>query len=95
MRPGLQRRTWRTFDRRETAHIRARLEAGERATCPRCGTLLEAKPTTRMRAVLPGGARGHDLDCRECRRFFPDVWHTHRSLYHLRIRRIAAAVLNA
>jgi hypothetical protein len=41
---------------------------------------------------LPLDARGYDLDCRECRRFFCVVRHTARSLRLVRMRRLVAAV---
>ena len=51
--------------------------------------------TTRLAAILPSGARGTDLECRQCRRFHPHIRHTRHSLYVLRIQRLAAAVLRA
>ncbi|MFW6080082.1 MAG: hypothetical protein ACODAE_10700 [Gemmatimonadota bacterium] len=96
MRARLNRRTWRSFGRREARWIEARLTAGAGVLrCPRCGGCLEARPTTRLRATLPVGADGYDLDCRDCRRFHPRIRHSPRSLYHDRIRRFAAAVRNA
>lgn len=95
MKRGLQRRTWRTFGSRDGGRIAARIDAGAHARCPSCGVFLEAQPSTRLRSVLPPGVSGYDLDCRECRRFLPRVRHTERSLYYLRVRRMAAAIRNA
>lgn len=92
MRPRLSRRTWTRFGWRDRSVIEARLDAGPTATCPRCGGPLEARPGTRLSAVLPGGVAGYDLDCRGCRHFHPRLFHSHRSLYLLRMRRLAAAV---
>lgn len=95
MRARLNRRTWRSFARREGRWIEARLAAGADVRCPRCSGWLEATPATRLRATLPAGADGYDLDCRDCRRFHPRILYSPRSLYHDRIRRLAAAVRNA
>lgn len=61
--------------------------------CPRCGGMLEARPTTRLSAVMPGRIHGYDLDCRGCRKFHPRVTHSERSLHLLRLRHLAGAVL--
>lgn len=88
----LPRWTWRTFERREGRTIDRQLREAAFPCCPCCGSLLEARPTTRLRRVLPLGATGYDLDCRECRRFWCVVRHTARSLRLLRMRRLVAAV---
>lgn len=95
MGPRAQRRTWRSFGRREARVVRAQLATDRDARCPRCSTPLEARPSTRLKAVLPDGADGYDLDCRQCRQFFPRVRHTDRSLYLLRMQRLAAAIRRA
>ena len=84
---------WRSFDGRDRAAVRAQLKQAEYAACPRCGDCLEARPETRLAALLPSGASGHDLECRRCRRFYARVTLTERSRYHLRIRRLARAVM--
>jgi hypothetical protein len=94
MKPN-HRRAWRAFDSRDRAAIAAQLEQHRRAQCPRCAAHLEAQPSTRLAAVLPRGARGYDLDCRGCRRFHARVTLSQRSLYNLRIRRLALAVMRA
>lgn len=95
MRSGMRSRTWRRFSLRDRNAIRARLLNGQNPGCPQCGGPLEAQPTTRLAAVLPPGASGYDLECRTCRRFHPTIRHTPESLYFLRLRRLAAAVLRA
>ena len=95
MRTTRARKAWRAFDPRDRAAIAAQLDASGDAECPRCGNRLEAQPGTRFAAVLPRGARGIDLDCRSCRRFHARVALSERSLYHLRIRRLAHAILRA
>lgn len=92
MRARLKRRTWRSFGRWDGNAIAAQLAVGRCVRCPRCGTLLEVRSRTRLRIALPTGADGYDLECRGCRRFYPRIRHTPRSLYYLRIRRLAAAV---
>jgi hypothetical protein len=84
--------TWRAFERRHGRWIEAQLRRGEPPCCPLCGALLEARPTTRFAHCLVLDAKGYDLDCRECRRFWCVVRHTPRSLRLLRMRRLAAAV---
>lgn len=88
-------RTWRRFPRPEREIIELQLVHRGQARCPSCGAALLERPNTRLSAVLPCGARGLDLDCRGCRRFYPRVQHTARSLYVLRLQRLAAAVLRA
>ena len=92
-----RRRTssWRQFNQRDRGAIESQLAHGSGACCPCGGGPLEARPGTRLAAVLPGGVRGTDLDCRACRRFHPRIRHTPHSLYMLRLRRLAAAVLRA
>jgi len=88
-------RTWRRFPRPDRLHIEAQLATLGEARCPACGGTLVERPNTRLAVILPGGARGLDLDCRGCRRFHARVRHTPRSLYLLRLQRLAAAVLRA
>lgn len=88
-------RAWRSFTGRYRDEITFRLERGDAVTCPHCGALLEAQPATRLAAVLPRGARGHDLVCRPCRRFHAVVRHTPQSLARLRMQRFVAAILRA
>ncbi len=88
-------RTWRRFGRPDRERIEQQLATLGEARCPCCGGALVERPNTRLAAVLPGGARGLDLDCRGCRRFHARVQHTARSLYLLRLHRLAAAVLRA
>ncbi|MFO7259916.1 MAG: hypothetical protein DIU52_002090 [bacterium] len=95
MRPRVGATAWRSFDRRDQRAIRARLAAGAPLRCPRCAGLLEARPTSRLLAVLPSGARGYDLDCRSCHQFLPLIEHTPQSLRLLRLRRLVAAVRRA
>ncbi len=88
-------RTWRRFGRLDRVRIEEQLATGRLARCPCCGGVLVERRSTRLAAILPRGARGLDLDCRGCRRFHARVQHTPRSLYLLRIQRLAAAVLRA
>ena len=88
-------RGWRRFRPPERERIERQLALRGEARCPRCGGVLVERPNTRLAAVLPTGARGLDLDCRGCRRFHARVRHTPRSLYLLRLQRLAAAVLRA
>ncbi len=88
-------RTWRRFGRLDRVRIEEQLVAYGEARCPCCGGVLAERPNTRLAVILPGGARGSDLDCRACRRFHARVQHTARSLYLLRLQRLAAAVLRA
>lgn len=85
-------RAWRVFSRRDGSSIGADLRDRRAAACPLCGHLLEARRGTRCSAALPLGARGYDLDCRDCRRFWLVVQHTPRSIRILRMRRFIAAV---
>lgn len=88
-------RAWRVFDQRDRLALRAQIDTGHQPFCPRCAAPLEAQPDSRLRAVLPPGARGYDLDCRRCRRFHARVTLSEESLYYLRIRRLARAILRA
>ena len=88
-------RTWRRFGPLERARIERQLALQGEARCPYCGGALLERTNTRLAAVLPTGAGGLDLDCRGCRRFHALVQHTPRSLYLLRLQRLAAAVLRA
>jgi hypothetical protein len=95
MRAPVGQRAWRAFRPYERRVIEQQLAASEEAACPRCDQLLEARPGTRLAAVLPPGVIGIDLDCRRCRRFFARVRHSPASVRSLRLRRFAAAVLRA
>lgn len=95
MRPRMRCRTWARFGSRDRLAIEEQLTRGPDPTCPRCGAPLEAQPTTRLAAVLPGDVTGFDLDCRPCRQFYSRVFHSPNSLRLLRLRRLAAAVLRA
>lgn len=88
-------RTWKAFVREERTGIERAVAAGHRPGCPRCGAPLAARPGTRLAPTLPTDARGHDLECRSCRRFHARVLDTPRSLYVRRLRWLAAAVLRA
>jgi hypothetical protein len=92
MRPRLYSRTWTRFGRRDRSVIEAQLAQGAASLCPRCAAPLEARPITRLTAVLPGDIEGIDLDCRGCHQFHPRLSHTPHSRYLLRLRRLAAAV---
>jgi hypothetical protein len=85
-------RTWRLFGERERHTIQRALQGGAPPCCPSCGVLLEARAQSRHAQRLPLGARGYDLDCRPCRRFWCVVRHNERSLRLLRMRRFVAAV---
>ncbi|MBI4545595.1 MAG: hypothetical protein HY703_10390 [Gemmatimonadetes bacterium] len=95
MQRSAKARAWRCFDSRESQAIQTQLGSRGTAVCPRCAGFLEARPTTRMRLVLPHGTAGFDVDCRACRRFYAHVCHTPRSRYLLRMKRLAAAILRA
>ncbi len=88
-------RTWRRFGRLDRQRIEEQLATRGDARCPCCGGVLVERRSTRLAVILPGGARGLDLDCRACRRFHARVQHTARSLYLVRLQRLAAAVLRA
>lgn len=88
-------RTWRRFGRQARERIELELAIRGEAHCPGCSGALAERPSTRLAAVLPSGARGLDLECRPCRRFHARVQHTPSSLYVLRLQRLAAAVLRA
>jgi hypothetical protein len=83
---------WRSFDRRDGREIQRALRAGGPIACPCCDGFLETRPSTRFRECLVLDARGFDLDCRACRRFWCVVRHTPRSLRLIRMRRLVAAV---
>jgi hypothetical protein len=85
-------RAWRVFAARDGRCIELQLQQGESPCCPRCGGVLEARPSSRLRRDLPLGASAHDLDCRGCRRFWSMVRHTERSLRIVRMRRFVAAL---
>jgi hypothetical protein len=88
-------RAWRGFAVRDGREIERQIRAGAPPCCPCCGYVLEAKPTSRLAGQLVLDARGFDLDCRDCRRFWCLVVHTPRSIRLLRMRRLAAAVRGA
>jgi uncharacterized protein with PIN domain len=92
MRPRLHSRTWTRFGRRDRSVIEAQLRRGPGSLCPRCNAPLEARPHTRLSAVLPGGVEGFDLDCRDCHQFYSRLQHTPRSRYLLRLQRLASAI---
>lgn len=75
--------------------IEDQIACGREPRCPRCGAVLEARPTTRLSILLPASIRGYDLDCRGCRKFHPRVTHTERSLHVVRLRHLAGVVLRA
>jgi hypothetical protein len=83
---------WRSFCRGDGKHIEGQLRAKHSPCCPMCGSMLEARPTTRVRSSLVLDAVGYDLDCRDCRRFWCVVQHTARSIRLIRMRRLVAAV---
>lgn len=81
--------TWRPFSARDTRLIEARLTAPDGSRCPRCGDILEARTLTRAAAA-------HELECRECKRYYSRVVQTTpESMYLLRIQRLATAILRA
>ena len=86
---------WRTYPPRERKMIEAHLQDPDGGCCPRCGAVLEARPTSRVLAVYPAGVTGIDLECRVCRRFHPRVQHIPESLYYARIQKLASAILRA
>lgn len=90
--PRKQTRAWRAFPSRDGRAILLQVMDGAAPRCPWCARLLEARPDTRLAAALVLDARGYDLDCRGCRRFWAVVLHTPRSIRLLRMRRLAAAV---
>lgn len=92
MRPRPRCRTWTRFGWRDRSAIEAQIARGPGGWCPRCAQPLEARPTTRLAAILPGNVQGFDLDCRACHQFHPHLVHTPRSLYLLRLERLASAV---
>ena len=95
MRAKALTQAWRTYPPRERKMIEARLQEPDGCCCPRCGAMLEARPTSRMLAVYPAGVSGIDLECRQCRRFHPRVQHTPESLYYTRIQRLASSILRS
>ena len=95
MRAKALAQAWRTYPPREKKLIEAHLQEPDGCCCPRCGSVLEARPQSRMLAVYPVGATGIDLECRQCHRFLPRVQHTQESLYYTRIARLATAILRA
>ena len=95
MRAKVLAQTWRTYPPRERKMIETQLQDPNGCCCPRCGTMLEARPKSRMLAVYPVGVSGIDLECRNCHRFHPRVQHTDESLYYTRIQRLASAILRA
>jgi hypothetical protein len=95
MRSSTACRTWRTFRGAARRAIESQhSEPAAAVRCPCCDGVLEARPGTRMAAVLKG-VRGFDLECRSCRLFYARLIRTPRSAYLSRIRRFAAAVMRA
>jgi hypothetical protein len=86
---------WRSYDRESGRLIEHRLRTGRAPDCPLCRKPLEARPSSRYGRCIVLDARGYDLDCRDCRRFWCVVRHTPRSIRLQRMRRLAAAVLAA
>lgn len=86
------RRSWRVFSARLGRDVQSQIARRLAPRCPCCGDVLEAQPRSRLDRKLPLGARGYDLDCRDCRRFWLVVEHTPRSIRLLRMKRFVAAV---
>ncbi|HEX6558337.1 MAG TPA: hypothetical protein VF021_02725 [Longimicrobiales bacterium] len=76
---------WRPYPARERKKIEARLSKPDGSLCPRCGDILEARPS----------ASGAILECRQCQRFHPRTPQTPETMYFLRIQRLATAILSA
>ena len=77
--------TWRAFSQRERRQIEARLAKPDGSRCPRCGDILESRPSM----------SGAILQCRECLRFHVRARQDAHTLYLLRIQRLATAILSA
>lgn len=75
---------WRTFSARERKQIETRLPGPDGCRCPRCGEILEARPT-----------RSAVLECRDCQRFHAREQGTPEVMYFMRIQRLATAILSA
>ena len=80
---------------RQSAQVNVRymlaqeLLATVRSRCPRCAEILEARPLTRTTRV-------HDLECRDCKRYFERTPAAlPESLYIFRIQKLATAILRA
>lgn len=86
------RRTWTSYCPRDGRALEHALLTGRPACCPCCGDAVELQSRSRLQHALPPGARGRDVECRGCRRFWCLVQHSARSLSLLRMRRFAAAV---
>jgi hypothetical protein len=86
------RRAWASYAARDGRALEHALLSGQPACCPCCGEAVELQSRTRLQAALPPGARGRDVECRGCRRFWCLVQHSSRSLSLLRMRRFVAAV---
>jgi hypothetical protein len=72
---------------RDRKHIEARLAAPDGSRCPRCKEILEIRPITRH-------AAGHDLECRDCRRYFTRIIQTTpAAMYLFRIQKLATAIV--
>lgn len=76
--------TWRAFPQRESRQIEARLTKPDGSRCPRCGDILESRPSM----------SGAILQCRECLRFHTRAQQTAETMYLLRIQRLATAILS-
>lgn len=90
--PRNARRSWRLFAARLGREVESQIARRSTPHCPCCGEVLEAQPRSRLDRHLPLDARGYDLDCRDCRRFWLVVRHTPRSIRLVRMRRFVAAV---
>ena len=85
--PSKTVRNWRPFTARDCKQIEARLNAPDGSRCPRCSEILEIRPIARHTA-------GHELECRECKRYFTRVVQNAPELmYMFRIQRLATAIL--
>jgi hypothetical protein len=81
--------TWRPFTARDRKLIEARLDAPDGSRCPCCGEILEARPLIRSTRV-------HDLECRDCKRYYERTPATlPESMYIFRIQKLATAILRA
>jgi hypothetical protein len=78
-------RDWRAFPARERKQIESRMARPDGSRCPRCGDILEARPS--------GAAP--ILECRDCKRYLLRAQQTPELMYLLRIQRLATAILSA
>ena len=86
--PSKTVQNWRPFTARDRKQIEAKLNAPDGSRCPRCKEILEFRPITRH-------AAGHDLECRECRRYFTRILieTNPEAMYLFRIQKLATAIL--